>query len=706
MTRARALAFFVAVFSFGLATPSRADDSTFELSLRRRVETAPGSGRYEVRTEDQQWPSRDTAVIVCDMWDLHHCLGATQRVQEIAPRMNEVLSAARQRGAFVIHAPSSCMKFYEKHPARKRAEAAPPASNLPDDIRSWCHWKDPREKAIGYPIDHTDGGEDDQPDAHADWYRKLKQMGRRPGSPWLRQIGLLEIDPDRDAITDSGEETWNLLEARGIDNVILMGVHTNMCVLGRPFGLRQMARNGKNVVLMRDMTDTMYNPTRRPYVSHFRGTDLVVEHIERMVCPTVTSDQILGGRPFRFRGDVRPRVVVAVAESHYNTRETLVNFAKERWRDQDGLDVVVVEGAPGDDEIPGFAAAVRDADVVVLSVRRRGLPEGDMAALRSHLDAGKSLIAIRTASHAFAPRSELKSGHVAWATFDRDVLGGTYSGHHAADLALTVSVANEALEHPIVRGLSKPFVSRGSLYKMSPLVPSARPLLTGTVSGHPVEPVAWVNSYGPNEAKVFYTSLGHPEDFASGSFLNLLSNALKWIAATPIGLTLEEYRSNWQEVCVPRPWKRNLTCEGLASYDGFAWYRCLVRVPAAWSDGERVTLTLGHLDDAHAAYVNGALVGRTGSFGADVPGDDNDRGAAERSYDVPAKSLLYDSWNTIAVRVLDRGGRGGIYKGEPALLHGDERVELQGTWELRVGDDQSWAKCDPAEIADVARFGD
>ena len=63
-----------------------------------------------------------------------------------------------------------------------------------------------------------------------------------------------------DAISDSGVEIWNLLEERGINNVILLGVHTNMCVLGRPFGLRQMAKNGKNVVLMRDMTDTMYNP--------------------------------------------------------------------------------------------------------------------------------------------------------------------------------------------------------------------------------------------------------------------------------------------------------------------------------------------------------------------------------------------------------------------------------------------------------------
>jgi len=66
-----------------------------------------------------------------------------------------------------------------------------------------------------------------------------------------------------------------------------------------------MAKNGKNVVLMRDMTDTMYNPQRAPMVSHFRGTELIIEHIEKYVCPTVTSDQIIGGEPFRFKADTR-----------------------------------------------------------------------------------------------------------------------------------------------------------------------------------------------------------------------------------------------------------------------------------------------------------------------------------------------------------------------------------------------------------------
>ncbi len=97
--------------------------------------------------------------------------------------------------------------------------------------------------------------------------------------------------------------------------MLLVGVHTNMCVLGRPFGLRNMARNGKNVLLVRDLTDSMYNPASWPYVNHFRGTPLVVEHIEHRVCATTTSDQLLGGEPFRFKGDTPPHVVFMIGET-------------------------------------------------------------------------------------------------------------------------------------------------------------------------------------------------------------------------------------------------------------------------------------------------------------------------------------------------------------------------------------------------------
>jgi nicotinamidase-related amidase len=215
--------------------------------------------------------------------------------------MNEVLERCRSMGLTIVHAPSSCMDAYKDHPARKRAKDAPAAKNLPKDIGVWCHMI-PSEEKGKYPIDQKDGGCDSDPADQAKHKEALIKLGRNPGSPWKSQIAVLKIH-DEDVISDSGVEIWNVLESRGINNVILLGVHTNMCVLGRPFGLRQMAKNGKNVVLMRDMTDTMYNPKASPYVNHYKGTELIIEHIEKFVCPTITSDQIIGGKAFKFKAD-------------------------------------------------------------------------------------------------------------------------------------------------------------------------------------------------------------------------------------------------------------------------------------------------------------------------------------------------------------------------------------------------------------------
>ena len=104
-----------------------------------------------------------------------------------------------------------------------------------------------------------------------------------------RQHGGLDIT-DYDGVSDRGQEIFNFCEQEGIKNIVLMGVHTNMCVLGRSFGIRQMVKLGKNVVLARDLTDAMYDPRQPPYVSHARGTAMVIEHIEKYWCPS-----ILGG---------------------------------------------------------------------------------------------------------------------------------------------------------------------------------------------------------------------------------------------------------------------------------------------------------------------------------------------------------------------------------------------------------------------------
>lgn len=83
------------------------------------------------------WDAARTAVVVCDMWDQHHCPDATERVGEMAPAMNEVLLAARAKGMLILHCPSDTLKFYQDHPGRKLAQSAPPVKTaIP--LQGWC----------------------------------------------------------------------------------------------------------------------------------------------------------------------------------------------------------------------------------------------------------------------------------------------------------------------------------------------------------------------------------------------------------------------------------------------------------------------------------------------------------------------------------------------------------------------------------------
>ncbi|MFM9117128.1 MAG: ThuA domain-containing protein, partial [Planctomycetota bacterium] len=105
-----------------------------------------------------------------------------------------------------------------------------------------------------------------------------------------------------------------------------------------------------------------------------------------------------------------------------------------------------------------------------------------------------------------------------------------YTGHHGNDVpGVKTSVAPGAASHAILAYLDPAAISgRGSLYKVSPLEPSTTPLLMGTIPNHPAEPVAWTNEPRFGHSRVFYTSLGHAEDFKNPAFRQLLLNGICW----------------------------------------------------------------------------------------------------------------------------------------------------------------------------------
>ena len=496
-----------------VATSSRAEEGapkTLKLQTRQRVANPENKDQFKIVYKTVEWDPQKTAVIVCDMWDKHGCTAAAVRVAEMAPRVNQFVAEARRRGALIIHAPSDTMKFYKDHPGRKLVLDAPKiATEKP--LKRWCSLDEEREPPL--PIDDSDGGCD---------------SSRTPGRPWTQQIKTIEIKPG-DAIDDS-PAVFNLLAQRGIDNVVILGVHTNMCVLGRAFGIRQMVGQGKNVVLVRDLTDAMYNPAKRPQVSHFRGTELVVEHIEKHWCPTITSCDLLDGPSFVFKADKRPHVAFLVSDDHYHADKTMPPYAQ--WlRQQYGLRCTVLHGE-GKADIPHLDE-LRTADVLVVFVRRLLLPKGQLAKIRSYIDAGKPVVGLRTASHAFCLRKgDPPAGCGDWPEFDHDVLGGSYTNHGPNDVGSDIAPAPDAADHPLLRDVKpEKWHSNGSLYFTAPIADGSTLVQVGTIPGRS-EPVTWTRTY--HGGRVVYSSLGHWDDFKEPPFRTLLRNAIYWAMDRPV----------------------------------------------------------------------------------------------------------------------------------------------------------------------------
>lgn len=523
------------------------------VTLRSQVPMIAGSGRYMSATETQHWPVERIAIIICDVWDSHHCLNAVRRVHELVPRIDALADYLRDRGATVIHAPSDCMAAYDRHPSRDRARQTRSEIEAPESIRSWCNAIE-SEANHPYPIDQSDGGEDDHIEEHEQWKAMLESMGRNPREPWLRQSPGIRIDAQRDYLSESGAEIWKILREKNIERVLLCGVHTNMCVLGRPFGLRQLKKHGFQPVLVRDLTDTMYNPQRWPFVNHFSGTDLIIDHIERSVCQTISSDQILGGKPLRFAHDHRPRWVIMISEDEYRTEKTLAEWCRIHLA-RDCKVQVVFEHPNQPGNFPGIEA-LDEADGLLLSVRRRPLASETMQSLRAFVARGGSVLGIRTSSHAFSLRDHAPSpGLKQWPEFDAEVFGGNYQGHHPDGPTSRIEMVDTGVfpgSSPRLDEKTKTtsplFESRGSLYRVTPLHPATRVLWQGTIPAETSQPVAWT-FVRADSGKSFYTSLGHESDFEQPQFRAMLLGAAQWLTGTTLSVSAEEVdyqRRNYQ----------------------------------------------------------------------------------------------------------------------------------------------------------------
>ncbi len=217
----------------------------------------------------------------------------------------------------------------------------------------------------------------------------------------------------------------------------------------------------------------------------------------------------------------RIKVVLISGEFEYSSRETFPAWKAFLERTYP-IDCTYLErpAATNVQSIAGLEALDR-ADLAIIMIRRMVLPADQLNRFKAYLDSGRPLIGLRTASHSFEN----------WREFDKEVLGGNYGNHYGNQFQPVISLVETGASHPILKNVAG-FVSKGSLYKNTPLAASSVPLLSGKIETAAAEPVAWTHLY--KQSRIFYTSLGHPDDFKENSFRQLLINAIFWTLDKPV----------------------------------------------------------------------------------------------------------------------------------------------------------------------------
>jgi NPCBM/NEW2 domain/Chitobiase/beta-hexosaminidase C-terminal domain len=240
-----------------ILTAGVARSAEMELTLQTRD---PATGKIVLATEKVD-PSR-VGVIAVDVWNYHWCKTAAMRVDAIVPRMNKALDAARALGMTVMLCPSDVVDNYVGYPQREAIFALPKVS-VPTVVNVTCP-----------PVPDAGG-------CACGRERCAVNYGWDGMHPALRIA-------DADLMPDTQAEVYAICKQRGLTHLIYVGFHTQVCLLGKPMGLKAMKSAGLRCVLARDMTDAHpgYDPARN--FTPDLNTQQVVEHFEKYLAPTIS----------------------------------------------------------------------------------------------------------------------------------------------------------------------------------------------------------------------------------------------------------------------------------------------------------------------------------------------------------------------------------------------------------------------------------
>ena len=233
------------------------------------------NGDWEALNIWKYYDYSEVALLSIGIWSQHSCYSATERIHDLAERANLFIVKMRDKGCHIIHGGSysnySCKTGnWEDSTLRKNIKGRPMA---------FLH-----DKGINIPplpFDDSDGGYIPE-DKNLEYSKKKVSMHPK-----------ISVDYERDCISDYSKEILNYLLDKKIKVLLVFGTHTNMCILDKPYGIKWYLRYGFPVVLVRDICDTMYNPQKPPYITQPESNLLMASWMERHICPTMDSREVL-----------------------------------------------------------------------------------------------------------------------------------------------------------------------------------------------------------------------------------------------------------------------------------------------------------------------------------------------------------------------------------------------------------------------------
>ncbi len=202
--------------------------------------------------------------------------------------------------------------------------------------------------------------------------------------------------------------------------------------------------------------------------------------------------------------------------------------------------------------IPGLEA-LKTADLMILFTRFRDLPDQQMRHIVAYVEAGKPIIGMRTATHAFQIAAGKTYAKYDWRSkewdggFGRQILGETWINHHGAHGKESTRgvIAPGAEDHPIVRGCEDIWAPTDVYAVRLPLSGDSKALVLGQVlsgmeptdkpvagpKNNPLMPIAWIKTYHGTQGRtgrVFTTTMGSGIDLLNEGLRRLLVNASYW----------------------------------------------------------------------------------------------------------------------------------------------------------------------------------